>query len=64
MSSTRSPVIVALVYLVAWTGLDWVASRFQVAPGVSLWFPPAALDVVLLLLFGLRWALEPVPWIM
>ncbi len=57
MSSTRSPVIVALVYLVAWTGLDWVASRFQVAPGVSLWFPPAALDVVLLLLFGLRWAL-------
>jgi diguanylate cyclase (GGDEF)-like protein len=56
MSAKRVPVIVLLVYLAAWTGLDWVASRFQVAPGVSLWFPPAALDVVLLLLFGLRWA--------
>ncbi|SDQ04397.1 diguanylate cyclase (GGDEF) domain-containing protein [Quadrisphaera sp. DSM 44207] len=45
-----------MLYLAAWTGLAWVASHLQVAPGVSLWFPPAALDVVLLLLLGLRWA--------
>jgi len=45
-----------ICYLVLWTGADWVAIQFPAAPGVSLWDVPAALDVLLLLLFGLRWA--------
>jgi len=49
-------VVVAVVYVLAWTGLDWVAAQYTVAPGVSLWFAPAAVNVVLLLVFGLRWA--------
>ncbi|MEO6881391.1 MAG: MASE1 domain-containing protein [Mycobacteriaceae bacterium] len=47
---------VVVVYLVVWTGLDLVADRFPAAPGVSLWYAPAAIDVALLLLFGLRWS--------
>ena len=48
--------LMLVVYLAAWTGADWVAIQFPAAPGVSLWDVPAALDVLLLLLFGLRWA--------
>lgn len=47
---------VVVVYLVVWAGLDLVANRFPAAPGVSLWYAPAALDVALLLLLGLRWS--------
>ena len=48
--------IVLGTYLLAFTGLDFVAAEFEVARGVSLWYPPAALGVMLLLLFGVRWA--------
>ena len=50
------PALVAVVYLVAWTALDLAAERFQAASGVSVWYPPTALDVVMLLLFGLRYS--------
>lgn len=52
----RSAVVVAVVYLLVWTGLDWVAAQYTVAQGVSLWYAPAAVNVVLLLVFGLQWA--------
>ena len=43
-------------YLALWTGADWVAVQFPAAPSASLWDVPSALDVLLILLFGLRWA--------
>lgn len=52
----RTVALVVVAYLLVWTGLDWVAYRFPAAPGVSLWYAPAALDVALLLLLGLRWS--------
>ena len=45
----------AAVYLLAWTALDLLAGRFQAAEGVSLWAPPPALDLALLLFLGTRW---------
>ncbi len=57
-------VSVVVVYLVAWAGLDVVATHFQAEQDVSVWYPPPALDVVLLLVFGLRYipalALSPI----
>ncbi|MBB5233149.1 putative bifunctional diguanylate cyclase/phosphodiesterase [Deinococcus budaensis] len=50
----RSPLTIAAVYLAAWWGLDAAAQRFETAPGISVWYPPTALDYVLLLAFGLR----------
>jgi len=47
--------LVVVVYLLAWTALDVAASQFQAARDVSLWYPPPALDLVLLLVFGLRY---------
>lgn len=44
-----------VAYLVLGTLLDWAATQFQATEGVSLWYPPPALDVVLLLVFGLRY---------
>lgn len=35
--------------------LDRLASLFETAPEVSVWYPPFALDVALLLLFGLHY---------
>ncbi len=51
-----SPLLISVCYLIAWAGLDVAANQFQAAPGVSVWYPPTAVDVVLLLLFGLRYA--------
>lgn len=48
--------LILVGFLAVWTGADWVATQFPAAPGVSLWDVPAALDVLLLLLLGLRWA--------
>ena len=42
------------IYLLAWTLLDVATAFFEAAPDVPVWFPPSALDVTLLLLFGLR----------
>ncbi len=45
-------------YLLAWTSLDFLAIKFEAAPGVSIWYPPSALDIALLLVFGMRyWAI-------
>lgn len=44
------------LYLTSWYVLDVVALRFESAPEIQLWYPPSALDVVLLLVFGLRFA--------
>ena len=46
---------VALAYVGLWLALDLAALQFATGPDLSFWYPPAALDVVLLLLGGLRW---------
>ncbi|MEG4802236.1 ATP-binding protein [Microcoleus sp. ARI1-B5] len=56
----RSPaglrvLLVAAIYLTSWYALDVVALQFESAPEIQIWYPPSALDVVLLLVFGLRW---------
>jgi diguanylate cyclase (GGDEF)-like protein len=56
MRRWRGPLIVSVVYLALWLGLDAVASVFQARQEVSLWYPPAGLSVALLLVFGLRYA--------
>lgn len=48
----RGALIVAVVYVLVWMGLDWVAAQYVVAQGVPLWYAPAAVNVVLLLVFG------------
>lgn len=55
----RLPVAVRLVlligiYLMSWYVLDVVALQFESAPEIQVWYPASALDVVLLLVFGLR----------
>ena len=54
--AARFPLLVVVVYLAAWTGLDAISSIYQANSGVSVWYPPTALDFVLLLVFGLRYA--------
>ncbi len=54
--ASRHPILVVVVYLAAWTGLDAISSIYQANSGVSVWYPPTALDFVLLLVFGLRYA--------
>lgn len=51
----RRALRVVVVYLVLGTLLDWAATQFQATEGVSLWYPPPALDVFVLLVFGLRY---------
>src|SRR3712207_5036783 len=50
------PLIVSVVYLGLWLGLDAIASVFQARQEVSLWYPPTGLSFALLLVFGLRYA--------
>ena len=45
---------VTAAYLAAWTVLDLVAARFEAVPGAAVLQFTSALDLVLLLLFGLR----------
>ena len=52
----RGPLIVSVVYLALWLGLDAIASVFQARQEVSLWYPPTGLSFALLLVFGLRYA--------
>ena len=54
-TAVRVALLVAL-YLISWYVLDLVALRFESAPEIQIWYPPSALDVVLLLVFGLRFA--------
>ncbi len=46
---------VGSAYLAAWSVLDLLAAQFETAPGVSVWYPPAGLDLAVLLVLGLRW---------
>lgn len=46
--------LIVVVYMVLWAGLDWVALRFEVQPEIAVWYPPSGLSVALLLVFGLR----------
>ncbi len=48
-------VLALALYLFIWTALDLVAMQFELAPEVQIWYPPSALDVVLLLVGGLRY---------
>ena len=48
-------VLLVALYLLVWTALDVVAMQFEIAPEVQIWYPPSALDVVLLLVRGLRY---------
>ncbi|MEX5719336.1 putative bifunctional diguanylate cyclase/phosphodiesterase [Geodermatophilus maliterrae] len=56
MRRWRGPLIVSVVYLGLWLGLDAIASVFQARQEVSLWYPPTGLSYALLLVFGLRYA--------
>lgn len=47
--------LIVAIYLAAWTALDFWAFYFESAPEIQIWYPPSALDVVLLLVFGLRY---------
>lgn len=47
--------LIVTIYLIAWTALDFWAFNFESAPEIQIWYPPSALDVVLLLVFGLRY---------
>ncbi len=49
------------IYLVVWAALDKVSIAFETTPEVQIWYPPSALDFVLLLVFGLRYT--PALWL-
>ena len=55
LATVLRPVVIVTVYLLAWTALDYIALRFTVAPDASVWNPSTGLNVVLLLVFGLRY---------
>lgn len=44
------------IYLVIWAALDKAALAFETTPEISVWYPPSALDIVLTLIFGLRYS--------
>lgn len=44
----------AALYLVVWCALDYVGFLFEVAPGISPWYPPHGWSVAFLLMFGLK----------
>jgi len=49
------PVLIVAIYLALWEVLAFVALNFKVS-FVTVWFPPAGLSLVLLFVFGLRYA--------
>ncbi len=49
---TARTLLIITIYLVCWYGLDRAAQALEVGVDVSIWNPPAALDVALLLVFG------------
>lgn len=46
---------VVTLYLVLWAVLDRIALAFETRAEISVWYPPSALNFVLLLVFGLRY---------
>lgn len=49
-------VMIVAIYLILWGILDKVSLSFETTPEIQIWYPPSALDFVLLLVFGLRFA--------
>ncbi len=41
-------------YLMTWCILDYIGFVFEVAPGISPWYPPHGLSLAFLLIFGVR----------
>lgn len=56
VQSAWRPTLIIIVYLIGWAALDYAALFFETQPEIQIWYPPSALDVVLLLVFGLRYA--------
>lgn len=54
-------ILLVTLYLVAWTLLDKLAIAFETTPEVPIWYPPSALDITLILVFGLRYT--PALWL-
>ena len=48
---------IVTIYLIAWATLDIVALQFETTPEISIWYPPSALDIVLIFTFG--WQYSP-----
>jgi diguanylate cyclase (GGDEF)-like protein len=49
-------VTIVVIYLILWGILDKVSLSFETTPEIQIWYPPSALDFVLLLVFGVRFA--------
>jgi PAS domain S-box-containing protein len=47
-------ILIALIYLISFILLDFIAKQFESVPGIVTWYPPAGLTYALLLVFGLR----------
>lgn len=50
-------VLLVALYLIAWVVLDKFSLNFAASPEVSIWYPPPALDLVLVLVGGWRYSL-------
>jgi len=50
-------VLLVAIYLVVWAALDKFSLSFETSPEVAIWYPPSALDFVLVLVGGLRYTL-------
>ncbi|MGD1992791.1 MAG: PAS domain S-box protein [Anaerolineae bacterium] len=48
--------IIAVVYVIAYAGLEWAASLFRMPNGTSPWYPAAGLGLALLAGFGVSYA--------
>jgi diguanylate cyclase (GGDEF)-like protein len=49
-------VLLVTIYLIVWGILDKVSLCFETASEIQIWYPASALNFVLLLVFGLRYA--------
>ena len=49
-------VLIVVIYLILWAILDKLSVAFETTPEVQIWYPSSALDFVLMLVFGLRYA--------
>jgi diguanylate cyclase (GGDEF)-like protein len=54
-STGVNPLLLSTVYVVVWLTLDYFSAFFEIAPGVSVWYPPHAISLALLLCFGLKY---------
>ena len=52
--------LTGLAYLLVYAAFDMAARVFEVAPGVSLWYPPVGLELACAILLGWR----SLPWIL